>query len=468
VAPSSNSSAQIGHGGIGQFGEFYGDIHVEAGRSISILAGEATRATASIGHTFVGHAYWNPTNVVDQQLRFFATAGDFDNPNLRRGELFSGAITTGFNPALDPERTRRYNLANFPDNGVNAGGFAINTTLGYSVNQYSRGTSQGAAGNQGLLSLAPLDLAPTGLVTVAALNGSTISGLHGNINATARTGDIVVKGYSTQGVTGTFARDRRFAAIGHGGTNNNPFGTEGSGYRNLLNTPTVPTINGNIDGRENVSYRMLNGNELQTGSSTFVGDSGGNMNRHLVFMTITGDIDVNAPVGSLLMTAGNDIHDYSRLGHGGTELADYETSSFILGDIRVNVGGNLDLIGGGSVAPLNRTGNFDVLAPAHLGHGGYRSGFTSLQGDIQLTTGGNVLVRNGAYALTHAKIGHQAFEDRGQVGGNFSRTENFRFDNVQTNIVSLNTAAAASVAYSAALVQPNNVVGSRDFTNGQA
>ena len=468
TAPSSNSSAQIGHGGIGQFGEFYGDIHVEAGRNISILAGEATRATASIGHTFVGYAYWNPTNVVDQQLRFFATAGDFDNPNLRRGELFSGAITSGFNPALDPERLRRYNRTNFPDNSVSAGGFAINATLGYSVNQYSRGTSQGAAGNQGLLSLAPLDLAPTGLVTVAALNGSTISGLHGNINATARTGDIVIKGYSTQGVTGTFARDRRFAAIGHGGTNNNPFGTEGSGYRNLLNTPTVPTINGNIDGRENVSYRMLNGNELQTGSSTFVGDSGGNMNRHLVFMTISGDINVNAPVGSLLMTAGNDIHDYSRLGHGGTELADFETSSFILGDIRVNVGGNLDLIGGGSVAPLNRAGTFDVLAPAHLGHGGYRSGFTSLQGDIQVTTGGNVLVRNGAYALTHAKIGHQAFEDRGQVGGNFSRTENFRFDNVQTNIVSLNTAAAASVAYSAALVQPNNVVGIRDFTNGQA
>src|SRR5690606_3591406 len=30
---SSNSPAQIGHGGIGQFGEYYGDIHVEAGGS---------------------------------------------------------------------------------------------------------------------------------------------------------------------------------------------------------------------------------------------------------------------------------------------------------------------------------------------------------------------------------------------------------------------------------------------------
>jgi filamentous hemagglutinin family protein len=468
AAPSSNSSAQIGHGGIGQFGEFYGDIHVEAGRNITILAGEATRATATIGHTFIGHAYWNPTNVVDQQLRFFATAGDFDNPNLRRGELFSGAITTGFNPALDPERLRRFNRTNFPDNGVNAGGFAINTTLGYSVNQYSRGTSQGAAGNQGLLSLAPLDLAPNGLVTVAALNGSTISGLHGNINATARTGDIVIKGYSTQGATAAIDRRHHYAAIGHGGSNF-AFATEGSGYRNLLNTPTVPGSGGAApDGRENVSYRMLNGNELQTGSSTFLGDNGGNMNRHLVFMTITGDIDVNAPVGSLLMTAGNDIHDYVRLGHGGVELADYETSSFVLGDIRVNVGGNVDIIGGGSIAPLQRGGDFDVLAPAHIGHGGYRSGFTSLQGDIAVNAGGDVLVRNGAYALSHAKIGHQSIEDRGQVGGNFSRTEHFRFDSVQTNIVSLNNASTATVAYSPALAQSNNVTGNRDFTAGQA
>jgi hypothetical protein len=192
------------------------------------------------------------------------------------------------------------------------------------------------------------------------------------------------------------------------------------------------------------------------------------MNRHLVFMTITGDIDVNAPVGSLLMTAGNDFLDYVRLGHGGTELADYETSSFILGDIRVNIGGNLDIIGGGSIAPLNRGGSFDLLAPAHVGHGGYRSGFTSLQGDIAVTTGGNVLLRNGAYAFSHAKIGHQSVEDRGQVGGNFSRTENFRFDSVQTNIVSLNNAATATVAYSAALAQPNNVAGNRNFTTGLA
>ncbi|NLT70934.1 MAG: hypothetical protein GXX91_09595, partial [Verrucomicrobiaceae bacterium] len=67
---SSNSPAQIGHGGIGQFGEYYGDIHVEAGGSVSLIAGDATRNYAAIGHTFAAYSYWNPTSVADQQIRF--------------------------------------------------------------------------------------------------------------------------------------------------------------------------------------------------------------------------------------------------------------------------------------------------------------------------------------------------------------------------------------------------------------
>src|SRR5690606_31192425 len=109
----SNSPAQIGHGGIGQFGEYYGDIHVEAGGSVSLIAGDATRAYASIGHTFAAYSYWNPTSVADQQLRFFATVGDFDNPNLRRGELVTGNVTTAFDPELDPIKTLRYTLAGY-------------------------------------------------------------------------------------------------------------------------------------------------------------------------------------------------------------------------------------------------------------------------------------------------------------------------------------------------------------------
>ncbi len=476
AAPSSNSSAQIGHGGVGQFGEYYGHIHVEAGRNITILAGEATRATATIGHTFVGHAYWNPTNVLDQQLRFFATTGDFDNPNLRRGELFTGAITTGFNPALDPERLRRYNLTNYPNNGTNAAGFAINTTLGFSATQYSRGTSQGNPGNQGPLSLAPLDLAPvTGTsIKVDALNGSTVSGMHGNINVFARSGDIVIKGYQNENVSGRHLRDRRFAAIGHGGTSF-AVATMGSGYQSILGTPAVPGGGGtNPDGRENVSYRMPNGNETNTGSRSYVGEVGANMNRHLVYMSISGDIDVIAG-GNITLMGGNEVFDYARLGHGGSELADFETSSFILGDLRVRAGGNLDIIGGGSIQPYNRgnndpnngENNYDLHAPAHVGHGGYRSGFTGILGDIDVVAGGSILVRNGAFSYSHGKIGHQGFDDRGQVGGNFSRTERFLNDSVDSSIVSVLNNGAASVTYAAANGSPMSPVGVRDlFASG--
>ncbi|MBL9158664.1 MAG: filamentous hemagglutinin N-terminal domain-containing protein [Verrucomicrobiales bacterium] len=466
--PASNASVQIGHGGVGQFGEFFGDIFLDAGRSVTLLAGEATRASATIGHTTVGHAYWDPTSVVDQQLRFFATTTDFDNPNLRRGELFSGAITTGFNPTVDPERLRRYNLTNFPDNGFNATGFAINTTLGYSVNQYTRGTGGGNA-NQGLVSLAPLDLSPAGVITVEALNGSVLKGMHGRIDVFARTGDVTIKGYQTENISSRQPRDRRFAGIGHGGTAF-AYATLGSGYRNILGTPTVPSG----DGRENASYRMNTGNETATGTSSYIGDVGGNMNRHLTFMSITGDINVEAG-GSITVMAGNDVADYARIGHGGSELADFETSSFILGDIRVVAGGNIDVIGGGSIQPYargntdpnNGENNYDLLAPAYIGHGGYRAGFMGYLGDISVSAGGSILVRNGAFSFSPGKIGHQTIEDRGQVGGNFTRLERFLNDSVDTRIESVLNNSVVSVTYSQANANPRSPVGVRDlFASG--
>jgi filamentous hemagglutinin family protein len=541
AAPASNSSAQIGHGGIGQFGEFYGDIHVEAGGSITLLAGEATRATATIGHTFTGHAYWNPTNVVDQQLRFFATAGDFDNPNLRRGELFAGAITTGFNPALDPARNLRFTLGNGVANfdptvnvptgatlpttwsfvgNTDGGNFVpernsvtgeltgrfvnVNGDSGFYANrrdpanlvQVSLGVinmspllyTQGFAGagvhsdgattsqnSQGRAALAPLILSRVGPITVAALNGSTVNGMHGNINVIANAGDVVVKGYQTENISLPRPRERRFAAIGHGGTAF-AVATMGSGYQSILGTPAVPGAGGGTpDGRENVSYRMPNGNETATGSRSYVGEVGANMNRHLTYMSITGDINVEAG-GNITVMAGNDVFDYARIGHGGSELADFETSSFILGDIRVHALGNIDVIGGGSIQPYargntdpnNGENNYDLRAPAYIGHGGYRSGFMGLLGDIEVDAGGNVLVRNGAFSYSHGKIGHQGVEDRGQVGGDFNRLERFLNDSVDTSITSLLSNLAAKVTYAAANGSLRSPVGTRDLFSGGA
>jgi len=525
--PSSNSSAQIGHGGVGQFGEYFGDIHVEAGRNVSILAGEATRASATIGHTTVGHVNWDPTSAVDQQLRFFATTSDFDNPNLRRGELFSGVLTTGFDPAIDPAKNFRFTLGNgFADFVPNAGNPAIqatswtfvgntnggnfvperNSTTGTLTGRFvnvnpDSGTYAGftdpangaaiplqviymnpllysqafagagthAGGNntsQGRAALGSLQVSTVGPVTVAALNGSTIKGFHGNINVFARAGDVVIKGYQTENISGNVPRDRRFAAIGHGGTAF-AVATMGSGYRNILGTPTVPNLTTTPDGTENTSYRMNIGNETNTGTASYVGDVGGNMNRHLTFMSLSGDINVEAG-GSITLMAGNDIHDYARLGHGGTELADFETSSFVLGDIRVHAGGNIDVIGGGSIAATNRAGDYDVLAPAHIGHGGYRNGFMGVLGDIDIDAGGSVLVRDGAYSLSPGKIGHQVLEDRAQVGGNYTRVERFLNDSVDTRIDAVVNNAAAIITYAVANGSPASPVGVRDLFAGGA
>ncbi len=465
---TTNSGVQIGHGGVGQFGEYYGNIHVEAGSSITMLAGEGTRAVATIGHTTTGHVLWNPTSVQDQQLRFFATAGDMDNPNLRNGELFTGNVTTGFNPLSDPERLRRYNLTNFPDNGFDAGGFAINTTLGYSVNQYTRGTTAAGTSSQGFNALAPLNLAPVGPVAVAALDGSTVTGFHGDITVIARSGDILLKGYSTEGVSALAPRDTRFAQIGHGGRSF-AYSTLGSGYQNILGTPTVPIDgNGNPDGREIVNYHMqANGTHLTTGSRSYQGSSGTNANRSPVFMSISGDIDVLAG-NDITLIAGNDQTDFAQIGHGGSELADYETSSFILGDIRVRSGGDLTVIGGGTVQPIIRGSTtdpnaftYDLRAWAQVGHGGYRSGFYGFIGDIDVDSGGDVLVRGGAFSLSPAKIGHQGVDDRGQSGGSFLKTEQFRADSIVSDISVILNGGSATVVYSSASAR--GVVGSRDF-----
>lgn len=503
---TNNSAAQIGHGGTGQFGEFFGNIHVEAGGSVTLLAGEGTRAVASIGHTILGHVLWNPTSVKDQQVRFFATTGDMDNPNLRRGELFTVNVSTGFNPLADPEANRRHTLASFTISEVNPGDWQVIPTVGNTGNYvpvidpatgvptgqfrnihtlevinynpllYTRGTSGAGihttvvAESQGRNSLAPLSLAPVtaNSIKVDALDGSTITGFHGDITVIGRSGDVLLQGYSTDGVNALAPRDTRFAQIGHGGRSF-AYATLGSGYQNILGTPTVPIdANGNPDGREIITYHMPSGTHLNTGSRSDQGAAGTAVNRSPVYMSISGDIDVLAG-GNVTLIAGNDQTDFAQIGHGGSELADYETSSFILGDVRVRAGRDITVIGGGSVQPIIRGSttdpnvfSYDLRAWAQIGHGGYRSGFYGFLGDIDVSAGGSILLRGGAFALSPAKIGHQGVDDRGQSGGSFLKTEQFRADGIVSDIAIVLNAGSATVNYSSA--NSRGVVGSRDFS----
>jgi len=411
--------AQVGHGGIGQFGEFRGDIQVKASNRVDVLAGSGSNSYAAIGHTTGVRGYWNPTSNPNQQIRFFKDAQDFNDPLLRRGQLFTGTTNIAQTAAGDTFTT------------------TPRTTSGLSN--------------------------PTlGVVAVAALNGSVINGYHGNISVTARTGAVNVVGFNTPdrstdvlgtgGLTGN--RDRRFAKIGHGGVST-AFGNELSGY--------VP--NRTDRSAELVSLRV-SGTTISGGGSV-VGEVGTNIERALTFVTITGDIKVDAG-GNLMVQSGNHDFDYAQIGHGGQQLSDLETSSFVAGNIDVNAGGNISILGGGQVKYTgfvedDTTANalIERRSFALIGHGGFRSGSLVNVGDINVTAGLNIDIVSGAYRYTFAKIGHQAVEDYGQVGGNFARTENFFFDSVSTDIVTNLLGNTGTVNYSSANVR--GITGQRTF-----
>ncbi len=411
----AGTGAVIGHGGLGQFGSFNGDIDVRAGSDVSVLAGSQTRSIAQIGHSVSGYGYWDPTNNEAAQIRFFASYEDFRDPLLRRGELFSGVT---------------------------------NIDQAFSDDTYIPGTERRRPGDGYGLSDPGL-LSAVGL-TVEALDGSVLNGMHGNVNVEARTGNVLVRAFNTpdqsDGIdanvnTGdpkdglNLSRDRRFAKIGHGGSSFAVWAEE-SGYRQ----------NGTNRFQEMVNFRIPNGDGDSTGSNSVIGEVGDSLNRSLSFMTLTGDIEVTAG-GDLEITGGNDVFDFAQVGHGGNELADYETSSFAGGNITVDVGGDVLIEGGGRVDYTGNANGRHQRAQAHLGHGGYRSGFMLFFGDIVVDAGGDITVTGGSTADSFGKIGHQGKDDWAQVGGNYVRDENFAFDSVSTDISTNVTGTTATVDY---------------------
>jgi filamentous hemagglutinin family protein len=426
---SAGAPAFIGHGGVGQFGEFNGDIQVRAGGSIQLSAGSQTRAFAGIGHRIDTYHTWNPTSVANAQIRFFSNGSDFNDPLIRRGLLFAGQ--TNIAQALTAGTTTAGEVIK----GDTWTGAATRTVGGLELSDPLTGaTSQGR----------------TGPLVVEALDGSVVSGFHGDVTVEALAGGVALQGYNTPDLTGDTAinagrglntsRDNRYAKVGHGGTSAEVW-NQGSGYRVDSGTDH------NFEGA--VFYFPLSGTE--TGSASVIGWNGHSTNRRLTFMTITGDISVNAG-GDVSVKAGNDTFDFAQIGHGGNNLADYETSSFIAGNIDIDAGGQLIVTGGGEVMWTglggNNTTSRHMRSQAQVGHGGYMTGFLGYFGDINVNTGGNITVTGGAYGDNYAKIGHKGSNDWGQVGGNFTRNENFFYDGVSIDLNSSISGTSGTVTYS--------------------
>ncbi|MCB1235813.1 MAG: hypothetical protein KDM91_12155, partial [Verrucomicrobiae bacterium] len=420
---------QIGHLGVGQFGSTYGDINIQAGGDIELRAGSQTRSHATIGHTMDGYNDWNPPSNLAQQIRFFASAEDFQDPDLRRGELFAdpyGGTARGFYP-----------------NGSGAGNF----------NDF-----WGTAAETGSGGLAPVNIPVLGGLVPSFLIGDIRVDSYGNngvdiiaystpdTRAYSFTGENVgdhdMDGIAAQlgpGFTddpddqdGIRAnRDRRFAGIGHGGS-----GFAVSEYFNQ-------TANGQPD--EDVRLRINSGDG--TGASslseewrlTLAGNTGGTAyDRATTGVNLIGNIDVHAHNGDVLVQAGNQVFDYAYIGHGGSDLSDYETSNVMIGDISVSGAGNLDILGGGVIADYtgdanrgfddNPAGSTGMRSYAIIGHHGDDAGMQYYGGDIDAVFGGNITLTGGGMRNSGAKIGHQTNRGFGQVGGSFSRNEEFISD----------------------------------------
>ena len=459
----AGAPAVIGHGGLGQFGEFYGDIQVRAGAGVTVKAGSNTRGYAQIGHNVDTYHYWDPPSNKDAQIRFFSSGSDFNDPFLRRGNLYdynSNDLNAAYDAAVtagDPDPGSVYgvlSLRNLAPDRVNANQFP---------DPDPDNSPPDPSGNQAIFEGQGRELVVfdstnpmiDGPVDVEALDGSVVSGFHGDVTVEAVAGSLIVEGYSTEDQSNeadgfipgypedesglTTNRDRRYARVGHGGTSAALWGEGASGFAS----------NRTDRNQEIVQFRLAlnNGADADaSGSASVVGERNNGLNRALTFMTITGDIDVDSG-GNVIVKAGNDVYDSAQIGHGGNTLADFETSSFIAGNIDINAGGTLDITGGGETKWTGNGGNRHHRAQAHVGHGGYESGFISFVGDINVDVFRDITITAGAYGDTFAKIGHKGGREFGQVGGDYSRNENFFFDNVSIDIDSEIDGTSASVVY---------------------
>lgn len=148
-----------------------------------------------------------------------------------------------------------------------------------------------------------------------------------------------------------------------------------------------------------------------------------------------GKIAVQSELGTLSLLGGDGSGAVSQIGHGGSNWYGVKT-----GEIVINAAGLVDLQGGngiGSVARIghggigsvgNTTGNLtlETLAGlsltggsgagsgAQIGHGG-RQGSGILTGSMQLTTGRDVQIQGGAGMLANAQIGHGGYGFSGSV-----------------------------------------------------
>ncbi|MEC5125914.1 filamentous hemagglutinin N-terminal domain-containing protein [Verrucomicrobiales bacterium BCK34] len=316
--------------------------------------------------------------------------------------------------------------------------------------------------------------------------GEGIWGHFGDITITSFNGNVNVMGGSTDAVAGDAAgilsshgdNQGRFLAaqIGHGGilTGGNHFGDitvysgfDASGAINDTTTSVnlragngvdnsgdeyhaakighggivggnwtyergVGNLSGNIDVRAGSSVNATGGVSTQANSQNqnytqighgayeFNGDFSGNINVQAGDGATGGAGGINFTGGG--NTGGSGSYTYALLGHGGAQARGDHGQRDVDGDGVED--GDITVISG--TGGVNFSGGYHQVAFAQLGHGGNDSDITATalgnQGDITVTTLGDIRFLAGSDDYTYVQLGHGGRSNQGTHTGDITVT----------------------------------------------
>ncbi len=382
--------AQIGHGGYDGDGGVAGDISIRSMGAIALTGGDDSHTYTQIGH---GGGQSNklggdPDRIGNLKIEVLGTITDVNSPYFAESIVLKGGIGStsyaqiglgGFN--ADTEHTG--DISVIADNG----GISF-------VGGTSGAGSYAQIGNGGQSS----DLGQ---------NGDIVVRTGGNIKAIGGQGgsNYVQIGHGGTGSKGSKSGLIDVEAAGdiilEGGTVGNASAQIGHGGINAWNN-NVDSAIGDITVRAAGTYADSTGKILlksQSPNTTSAQIGHGGASGGATLVDRAGDIIVSA-AGDIVLDSSEAVsgnYNYTQIGHGGRH-----SGGNLSGDVTVESGGDIDVIGG------TGGGGF-----AMVGHGGRSASAGTREGGIQVFAEGTIATTNGS---DYAFIQHRTSSSGGLAG----------------------------------------------------
>jgi len=413
--------AQLGHGGIFQYGDKTGGIDIMAGNGVNFRGGDRLDGSLDnnagyLNYALLGHGGYSAFRQYRNNLPLPATAGAADNWGLPFRHDGTQYILDGTGQFAWPT-----------DNSINPAlglGLPLNDGFGGNVSvvatggdiRFTGGTSVGTyaqIGHGGVET--PGD--HNGNITVRALGGS----IDFNANRIEETGS-------------TSTGSNSYTLIGHGGGYSSG---EQSGSINVEASGEIRFKAGRTDSFAMIGHGGRESHSTDTaasGTTTYRRSTNRLVSADVVYRpgTRTGDISVSAG-GDIAFIGGNRNGDraFTQVGHGGFNIHANPDPNSQFGD---GHSGAISVVSGGGAILLQ--GGQATSAHAQIGHGGTQS-FGNHGGDgndnradsdilVQAATGINVMATGrtatNTTAANFAQVGHggrqSSFRDAHDIDGN--------------------------------------------------